>query len=62
MRKQLIGDDADLDEDWSVCDEARRVIHFRSDWEFLWSPDYGSFEDISKFSSTPPHRFGSFVL
>ncbi|TKW36186.1 hypothetical protein SEVIR_2G424500v4 [Setaria viridis] len=54
MRKQLIGDDADLDEDWSVCDEARRVIHFRSDWEFLWSPDYGSFEDITRI---PPMRF-----
>ncbi|CAN6176435.1 unnamed protein product [Urochloa humidicola] len=53
--------DVDPDEDLSLSDEARRAIHFRSDWESLWSPEHGAFEDTTRIPSMrftfrkPPH-------
>ncbi|CAN6216944.1 unnamed protein product [Urochloa humidicola] len=51
MLAQLRGEDEGLsDED----EEAKRARLFRDDWEFLWSPDYGAFEDNTRI---PPMRF-----
>ncbi|KAF8668939.1 hypothetical protein HU200_052149 [Digitaria exilis] len=42
--------DEDLSDD-DDDDEARRASRFRADWEFLWSPRYGAFDDNTRIPS-----------